>query len=250
MIGLIDADHIPYIVCYNKVSEPEKTLEEAISSANSYLSGLTNGANVEEFNLFFTIGKNFRYDIYPEYKANRKNNEKPPFFNEVRDYLIKEYYGIYGYYLEADDILNIYKNKYIEDRVSYVVISTDKDITNLFGVNYDIKNNVINAVTQDYADRYFWKSMICGDTADNIKALPGKGPAFAEKLFLNIDDVESYRSLVLQEYINKFGEEVGIEEFYKNYKCLKIKDSYEGIEFIEPVKSTEVYARTLGVVGE
>lgn len=85
------------------------------------------------------------------------------------------------------------------------------------------------------------------DSADNIKCLPGKGPAFAEKLFLNIDDVESYRNLVLQEYINKFGEEVGIEEFYKNYKCLKIKDSYEGMEFINPVKSTLVYAKTLGM---
>lgn len=247
MTGLIDADFIPYIVCYNKVGEPEKTLEEAISSANSYLQGLINSTNIDEFHLYFTIGKNFRYNIYPEYKTNRKNNEKPPFFNEVRDYLIKEYNGIHGYNLEADDLLVIYKNKYIATRESYVVISTDKDITNLFGCNYDIKNNMINLVTQDFADRYFWKSMITGDTADNIKAIPGKGPAFAEKLFLNIDDVESYRNLVLQEYINKFGEELGIDEFYKNYKCLKIKDSLENIEFISPIKSTEVYARTLNV---
>lgn len=250
MIGLIDADHIPYIVCYNKIGEPEKTLEEAINSANSYLSGLINGTNVEEFHLFFTIGKNFRYDIYPEYKANRKNNEKPPFFNEVRDYLVKEYSGVHGYNCEADDLLVIYKNKYITEQKDYVVVSADKDITNLFGVYYDIKNNIIVSVSQEYADRYFWKSMITGDTADNIKAIPGKGPVFAEKLFLNIDDVESYRNLVLNEYINKFGEELGIEEFYKNYKCLKIKDSYEGMEFITPIKSTEVYARTLGVVGE
>jgi 5'-3' exonuclease len=250
MIGLIDADFIPYFVCYNKQDEPEKTLDEAISSANSYLQGLLNGTSVEEFNLFFTVGKNFRYEIYPEYKANRIGKEKPPFFDEVKTYLINEYKGIHGYNLEADDLLVIYKNKYIEDRVSYVVISTDKDITNLFGVNYDIKNNVINAVTQDYADRYFWKSMICGDTADNIKGLPGKGPVFADKLFLNIDDVESYRNLVLNEYITKFGEENGINEFYVNYKCLKIKDSYEGIEFLEPIKSTEVYARTLNVVRE
>ncbi len=131
MIGLIDADFIPYIVCYNKIGEPEKTMEEAISSANSYLSGLINGSKIDEFHLFFTIGSNFRYQVYPEYKANRKNNEKPPFFNEVREYLVKEYNGIHGYNLEADDILNIYKNKYIKDLTSYIVISTDKDINNL-----------------------------------------------------------------------------------------------------------------------
>jgi 5'-3' exonuclease len=162
MIGLIDADHIPYIVCYNKVGEPDKSLEEAISNANNYLQGLINGSNVDEFILFFTIGKNFRYDIYPEYKANRKNNEKPPFFNEVREYLVKEYNGIHGYNLEADDILNIYKNKYIAEQVSYIVISTDKDINNLFGLNYDIKNNVARLVDTEFAEQYFWKSVIVG----------------------------------------------------------------------------------------
>ena len=63
MIGLIDADHIPYIVCYNKIDEPEKTLEDAIKQANNYLQGLNNGTNVEKFLLFFTIGTNFRYEI-------------------------------------------------------------------------------------------------------------------------------------------------------------------------------------------
>lgn len=250
MIGLIDADHIPYIVCYNKVSEPDKTLEEAISSANSYLSGLINGSKIDEFHLFFTIGKNFRYDIYPEYKANRKNNEKPHFFNEVREYLVKEYNGIHGYNLEADDILNIYKNKYIKDLTSYIVISTDKDINNLFGLNYDIKNDVARLVDTEYAEQYFWGSVITGDTADNIKGVPGKGPAFIKKLWEECKEINLFKSKVICEYINYFGEEAGIDEFYKNYKCLKIKDSYEGIEFIEPIKSTEVYARTLGVVGE
>ena len=250
MIGLIDADFIPYFVCYNKQDEPEKTLDEAISSANSYLQGLLNGTNVEEFNLFFTVGKNFRYEIYPEYKANRIGKEKPPFFDEVKNYLINEYKGIHGYNLEADDLLVIYKNKLISEQIEYIVISTDKDINNLEGRHYNIKENVLVNIDEQFAEEYFWKSMITGDTADNIKGLPGKGPVFADKLFLNIDDVESYRNLVLNEYITKFGEENGINEFYVNYKCLKIKDSYEGIEFIEPIKSTEVYARTLNVVRE
>jgi len=236
MIGLIDADFIPYFVCYNKQDEPEKTLDEAISSANSYLQGLLNGTSVEEFNLFFTVGKNFRYEIYPEYKANRIGKEKPPFFNEVRDYLVKEYNGISGYNLEADDLLVIYKNKCIAEQKEYIVISTDKDINNLEGRHYNIKENVLVNIDKQFAAEYFWKSMITGDTADNIKGLPGKGPAFADKLFLNIDDVESYRNLVLNEYITKFGEENGINEFYKNYKCLKIKDSHENVEFIEPIK--------------
>jgi len=250
MRALIDADFIPYFVCYNKQDEPEKTLEEAISSANSYLQGLLNGTNVEEFNLFFTVGKNFRYEIYPEYKANRIGKEKPPFFDEVKTYLINEYKGIHGYNLEADDLLVIYKNKLINEQIEYIVVSTDKDINNLEGRHYNIKENVLVNIDKQFAAEYFWKSMITGDTADNIKGLPKKGQVYADKLFATIDADSSHFPIhILHEYIKHFGEEIGISEYYKNYKCLKIKDSHEGVEFIEPIKSTEVYAKTLNVVG-
>ena len=146
-------------------------------------------------------------------------------------------------------LLNIYKNKYINDKTSYIVISTDKDINNLFGLNYDLKNDVARLVDDDVAATYFWKSMIVGDTADNIKAIPGKGPAYAEKLFTTLGtDTKQYPSAILNEYILKFGEEVGIDEFYKNYKCLKIKDSHEDVEFVNPIKSTAVYAKKDSVV--
>ena len=168
----------------------------------------------------------------------------------LQNYLINEYLGIYKANLEADDVLNIYKNKYIKEQTSYIVVSTDKDINNLFGLHYDIKNNLAVLVDQEFADQYFWGSVITGDTTDNIKGVPGKGPAFIKKLWNECNDINLFKSRVICEYINYFGEELGIEEFYKNYKCLKIKDSHEGVEFITPIKSTEVYARTLGVVGE
>lgn len=250
MIGLIDADHIPYIVCYNKQDEPEKTLEECINGANNYLQGLINGSNILEFNLFFTVGKNFRYEIYPEYKANRAKSEKPPFFNEVKDYLINTYNGIYGHNLEADDLLCIYKKKCIDESIPYIVISTDKDINNLEGTHYDIKNNVIVNIDKQFAEEYFWKSIVIGDTADNIKGLPGKGPAFVKKILEESNDINTFKARIMYEYLRQFGEEKGVNEFYKNYKCLKIKDELEGIEFLKPINVKEVYAKTLGMVGE
>lgn len=65
------------------------------------------------------------------------------------------------------------------------------------------------------------------DNVDNIKGIPKKGEAYFNKL----ED----RSLsgVFKEYINHFGELKGIEEFYKNYMCLKIRDSYEDYEIPE-----------------
>ena len=76
--------------------------------------------------------------------------------------------------------------------------------------------------------------MIIGDSTDNIKGLEGKGKAFADKLLINIDDEESLRTTVFEEYINQYGEYKGIEKFYQNYKCLKIMDGeYFGDE--EPI---------------
>ena len=77
--------------------------------------------------------------------------------------------------------------------------------------------------------------MIVGDSADNIKGLEGKGKAFADKLLLNVDDAESMRTLVFEEYINQYGEYHGVSKFYQNYICLKIKDDIPATDFLNPI---------------
>jgi 5'-3' exonuclease len=64
-----------------------------------------------------------------------------------------------------------------------------------------------------------WTQVITGDSIDNIKGIPGKGSAFAAKVF---KQDEPYRNLVLLSYILEFGEYKGIEEFTKNYKLIKL----------------------------
>ena len=249
MTGLIDCDFVPYLVCYNKIGESEKTLEDCIKGADNYLLGLINGCNLSNFLLFFTVGKNFRYTIDTQYKANRVNSVKPSYFNEIKDYLISEYNGIYDTNWEADDLVSTYKRYYMDNIKPYIVISPDKDLMNLEGVNYNIKLNTINNINKEHEMLFFWKSVISGDTADGIKGLPGKGKVYADKI-INNSKIEDYASNVLKEYIKQFGEEIGINEFYKNYKLLKIKDSIENIEFVEPVNVSKVYAKTLNVARE
>lgn len=248
MILLIDADSIIYTVTHNKKEEPIKTLDDCIKGANNFLNSLCNQANADEAHLFLTIGRCFRYDIYPGYKGNR-HQDKPAFFYEVRDYLIKEYKAIFMTFMEADDLLNIYKNKYIESRTPYYIYSKDKDVKNLFGAHLNVENNSIHLVDTEYASTYFWKSMIIGDSADNIKGVPKKGEKFVEEMFSKlVGESDKYPMYVLNEYIKYFGEMKGIEEYYKNYKCLLILDSYEDMEFQEPIKTKDIYARTLSVV--
>lgn len=250
MTILIDADSIPYTVCHNKKDEPIKSLDDCIKGANNFLNSICNGACADKVHLFFTVDRCFRYSVYPEYKANR-HQPKPTYFYEVRDYLIKEYRGITHSELEADDLLNIYKNMYISKKEAYIIYSKDKDVKNLFGLHYDIENDVARLIDSEFASTYFWKSMIIGDGADNIKGIPKKGEKFAEEMFSRlVGESDKFPMYVLNEYIKHFGEHNGILEFNKNYQCLKILDSYEGIEFQEPIEIKDIYARTLGVVGE
>jgi len=258
MIGLIDADHIMYLICWNKKDETLKSLEDCYSAVDSYVLKLVNTLDLTSIHLFLTIGRGFRYRLYPKYKANRINNVKPEFFKEVRNYLIEKYNAIYlEDNLEADDLVNIYKTHYINTNQKYCIISPDKDVKNLCGYHFYIKENVINIISTSHEQEYFWKSMIIGDTGDNIKGIPKKGIVFADKLYEECLDksneertFELFREKILTEYIKYFEVQEGIEEFYLNYKMLKILDKYEGIKFQEPVKIKDIYARTIGVVGQ
>ncbi len=223
--ALIDADSLIYMTCYCKPDEP-KTLDDCKFIISRLIQDIIDNTKANKFILFLTIGKGFRYKVYPAYKSNRKS-EKPAHFTEVKQFLIDKYNAIHHPELEADDLCLISK-KQIPDSF---ICAVDKDILKLEGTHYNYKSNVWVETTKEQALLYFWTSMITGDTVDFIKGIPGKGEKFAEKLFKEIEDI-GYLALVMREYISHFGEYEGISEFAKNYKCLKILDSWSSsIEF-------------------
>ena len=129
--------------------------------------------------------------------------------------------------LEADDCCLILENQ-LKNDYNITIISPDKDIRFTEGNRYNPNKNEFSVCTKDQSDEYFWKSMIIGDSADNIKGVPGKGIKFAEKLF---DIKTRYEATTLMIYVDYFGEYKGIEEFYKNYKSLMILRECEDFKF-------------------
>lgn len=229
-VALIDADFFMYYVCPNKKDAEPKTKEDCIKLVDSFMTTIFTLTRATHYLLFLTVGRCFRYTIYPDYKGNRKRLEKPPHFDYVKEYLITKYHANYNMNLEADDLVVCYK-KLIPNSF---IISPDKDILKCIeGTHYNPKENKF--ITTSFEDSVitFWKSMIIGDTADNIKGIPGKGEKAAEEIF---KDIKCPPARVLKNYIEHFGVDVGIEEFYKNYKLLKILESYEGLETLEPIE--------------
>jgi 5'-3' exonuclease len=231
-IALIDADSIVFIAHWDSDNKTnDKPLEAILQSIDSIISSILINTKATKYlgYLGYTRAQ-FRYDAYPEYKANRKDREPLPFYKEAKQHMVDHWQFIPLHGIEADDVVNMLRIKLDNS----FICAIDKDLLQLEGTHYNYKTNEWVTTSEQEADLYFWQSMIIGDSVDNIKGLEGKGKSFATKLLYNIDDVESMRYLVFEEYIIQYGEYKGIEKFYQNYKCLKIMDGeYFGNE--EPI---------------
>jgi 5'-3' exonuclease, N-terminal resolvase-like domain len=247
-IALFDADFIPYYVCHNKKNEEgvvvEKSFDDCKRLADEFVANILRDTKATYYVMAFTVGKCFRYKVNPYYKANRKYTDVIPFLKETKEYLIEAYKGFYEKdYLEADDLVNILRNRFLKESF---IVSPDKDILNLEGKHYNPRIGKWEATNKNEAEVYFWSSMITGDATDGIKGLPGKGIAFSKRLFEKSTVASStsiFRELVFDAYIEHFGEYEGIEEFYKNYKMLKILDEDKTVitpdlQIIKPKEET------------
>ena len=172
-----------------------------------------------------TCDNNFRYDIEPTYKSNRKKNK---YVELLREHL-KKGHAQYSDTLEADDLIAIRAKELGVDNC--IVVSIDKDMKTIGGYYFSpyqirfkdengynhkvYKQQKVQLIKQDEADRFFYTQMLTGDSVDNIKGLKGYGVKKAEKVLKNSSN---YFISVAREFISK-GQK---DEFWKNYKLLKL----------------------------
>ena len=223
--AIIDADSILFAICVDKKqddyqiaqygAQTERTLNDVIEEFNTYFLKILMDSGCLQYVAFLTAGSH-RYSFYPEYKANRKKLDKPRFLKELTAYAIETlgFCRVDGY--EADDLVNMCKEQLGDNTL---IVHTDKDLDQIPGNHFNYKKPEFYDVSEDTAQLNLWTQVITGDSIDNIKGIPGKGSAFAAKVF---KQDEPYRNLVLLSYILEFGEYKGIEEFTKNYKLIKL----------------------------
>jgi 5'-3' exonuclease len=199
-IALIDADSIVFIAHWDSDNKTyDKPLEVIKQSIDSLISSILINTKAAKYLGYVGYTRaQFRYDAYPEYKANRKDREPLPFYKEAKQHMVDHWGFIPLHGIEADDVVNMLRIKLDNS----FICAIDKDLLQLEGTHYNYKTNEWVTTSEQEADLYFWQSMIIGDSVDNIKGLEGKGKAFATKLLANIDDVESFRTTVFEEYIN------------------------------------------------
>jgi len=212
----------------------EKTLEEVYSCANDIINNILRITKADYFVGYLGGCSSFRYSIYPEYKGTR-SGIKPLYFKELKEYLVEDNninFILTQDGLEADDAVNIVRNN-LQNDYNCTIVSSDKDLIKSISGNYcNTRNLELINTSREAANRFFWESMIVGDAVDNIKCLAGRGIKFATKILDLADELNTpYSMEVFNQYILYYKDDkLGIEEFYKNFKCLKILDNSDNFE--------------------
>ncbi|MGE7918554.1 DNA polymerase I [Viridibacillus sp. NPDC093762] len=155
----------------------------------------------------FDAGKTtFRHSTYGEYKGGRQKT--PPELSEQFPYLRKllDAYCIKQYELEmyeADDIIGTLSKKAEEQKLQVIVVSGDKDLTQLASDNTtvyitrkgmtDIEKYTPDHIQGKYGltpEQIIDMKGLMGDASDNIPGVPGVGEKTAIKLLKQYPTIE------------------------------------------------------------
>ena len=144
--------------------------------------------------IFDSARKNFRNDIYSEYKANRSEapDDLIPQFEYIRK-SVKAFNlpSIELINYEADDLIATYAKQIIESGAKATIISSDKDLMQLVSSEirlYDpMKSKVLGE--KEVIEKFGVKpnqvvdvQSLAGDSADNVPGVPGIGIKTASEL--------------------------------------------------------------------
>ena len=172
-----------------------KLLEDAKSKENKYKP-------THFVVIFDSARKNFRNDIYSEYKANRAEapDDLAPQFEYIRK-SVKAFNlpSIELLNYEADDLIATYAKKITEAGAKVTVISSDKDLMQLVSNNVRLfdpmKSRVIGE--KEVIEKFGVKpnqvidvQSLAGDSSDNVPGVPGIGIKTAAELINKYNDTK------------------------------------------------------------
>lgn len=217
MKALIDADQVAIASAFTAQEEP---VEIACARAGSFIETILADTEATSYELWLSGGKNFRYDVYPEYKANRRNTARPIWEQEVKQYLIENWQANVTDGLEADDMLGI---RHLEE-AGTILCHQDKDLNQIKGLHYNWESRRLGVVIRERqwytvspedADYWFFYQLLVGDTTDNIKGVVGIGPKKAAGILHGCENNQERYEAVAARYASE-------EELDMNARCVYI----------------------------
>lgn len=215
--ALIDMDIITYRCGYSIEKYDEELdaltvepVKHAFYNVNSTVKKILTATRAQNYKGYLTSSdrSNFRFELFPDYKANRTNTRKPIYYKEIRDFLIRKWDAEMISDQEADDAISIehcrlHPRGFSELNMDSVICSIDKDFNNVPGWHYNFVKDDIYYVTEIDALRNFYLQILAGDAADGVPRIKkGWKQKEIEKQIRSCDDERELVSLVVNEVIN------------------------------------------------
>lgn len=227
------------------LTRPDGTPIGAVLGFTNMLIKLLKEKNPDYLVVIFDAAReNFRNQIYPDYKANRKETppELIPQFSLIRQaceafnvpYIEKE-----GY--EADDLIATYAHAH-EGEIT--IVSSDKDLMQLVGgpvrMLDPIKNRIIGVeeVKEKFGvppDKVMDVQALAGDPADNIPGVPGIGIKTAAELIQTYGSLDELlkRAQEIKQPKRREVLTTHIKEAHLSKELVKLKDDVPGTQPLE-----------------
>lgn len=153
------------------------------------------------------VSKNFRKDLYPEYKANRRIGKKSYNTFKIQEYILNvifpelELEKRYGYHMikvagaEGDDVIAVAVKRLKKEYMLTVLIASDRDFLQLDGVHQiNLQGKAVEPIlaeTKLTPNEYLLGKILIGDHSDNINQVFEKiGEKRALKLIQNRDELK------------------------------------------------------------
>ena len=189
---LIDGD----ILLYREASAVEVELDwgddwwtlhgdarEAMERVDLWIADIKELLDATEAILTLTGESNWRKDVLPTYKANRKGKRKPVVYPALKNYVIETYKTAIFDRLEADDVMGILQTD-PHNKHETIIVSEDKDMMTIPGKLYrPIRpEEGVQDISVEEADRNHLTQALTGDSTDGYGGCPGIGPKTAAKV--------------------------------------------------------------------
>ena len=152
--------------------------------------------------IFDAKGKNFRHELFPDYKANR-----PPMPDDLRCQIepIHQIIKAMGLPLlivpdvEADDVIGVLANQATDNKHDVIISTGDKDMAQLVTEHVTLVNTMtdtkmdVAGVQEKFGvrpDQIIDYLALIGDTVDNIPGVPKCGPKTAVKWLTQFESLQ------------------------------------------------------------
>lgn len=194
---LVDGDTIAFMIaaaCQHTQEDdqgfiqPYANILEGEAVVDNMLLGLMRDLGAHFMNVYLSDPEgNWRKELFPDYKSNRKDSARPLLLGRLKEYLRAKYGATSWPGLEADDVLGILATSEAEYPGKKIVVGKDKDFKTFpcflhtLG-DRDGRKPVVQEITREYADTFHLIQTLAGDRVDGYPGCPGLGMERARRI--------------------------------------------------------------------